>query len=265
MRNLKPCFSSIRKDGRSEGPGKVFQILECSISMMKDFELGERISEALQSWSPADIIRRIITGQTSLMSEFLRIFSVKENVVANRSFVDPRFSLELNILLECYAKILEFPFQDAVEIVLGVSSGRKPLEALSTAVVDWMNFAVFFNAWNLNSCEIRLSEKDSSSSGTWQLASCELADEEVFAIEDWIYRDGSSEGPRKVFQILESSISMMKDFELGERISEALQSWSPADITRRIINGQTSLMSEFLRICKLKVKSFEALKLQFSS
>ncbi|CAA2953699.1 phagocyte signaling-impaired isoform X1 [Olea europaea subsp. europaea] len=284
--------------------------------------------------------------------------SVKKSVEANGSSLDPKFSLELKSLLERYANILEFPFHDAVELVLGVSSGRKPLEALGPAIVDWMNFAVFYNAWNLNSHEIRLSDKDDSSSGTWHLVNllmrkyvlekiestgslisspgsdfpilvqlvteplawysliiqscirsllpsgkkkkkgglaeqinsklfhelqnaiqsvCDIiqmvakwlsdqidqADDENFeAIFSSIHRDASTGGPGKVFQILSSSMSVMEDSELGERISQALQSWSPADVTRKIINGQTTLISEFLKICKLKVKSLQALKLQ---
>lgn len=57
--------------------------------------------------------------------------SVKKSVEANGSSLDPKFSLELKSLLERYANILEFPFHDAVELVLGVSSGRKPLEVWS--------------------------------------------------------------------------------------------------------------------------------------
>lgn len=57
--------------------------------------------------------------------------SVKENIEANGSTVDPKLPLELKILLERYAKILEFPFQDAVELVFGVPSGQKPLEVCS--------------------------------------------------------------------------------------------------------------------------------------
>lgn len=221
-----------------------------------------------------------------------------------------------------------------------------------------MNFAVFYNAWNLNSHEIRLSDKDDSSSGTWHLVNllmrkyvlekiestgslisspgsdfpilvqlvteplawysliiqscirsllpsgkkkkkgglaeqinsrlfhdlqnaiqsvCDIiqmvakwlsdqidqADDENFeAMFSSIRRDASTGGPGKVFQILSSSMSVMEDSELGERISQALQSWSPADVTRKIINGQTTLISEFLKICKLKVKSLQALKLQ---
>ncbi|CAI9776493.1 unnamed protein product [Fraxinus pennsylvanica] len=125
-----------------------------SLSGEKHYQIKQTEANVLKTVEKRSLLPRMI-----YLSIHSASVSVKENVEANRSFVNPSFSLELNILLERSAKILEFPFEDAVEIVLGVSSGRKPLEALSTAVVDWMNFAVFFNAWNLNSCEIRLSEK----------------------------------------------------------------------------------------------------------
>ncbi|KAL8525801.1 hypothetical protein ACS0TY_015154 [Phlomoides rotata] len=57
--------------------------------------------------------------------------SVKENIEANGLIADTKFSLDLKILLERYAKILEFPLHDAIELVFGVSNGKKPLEVCS--------------------------------------------------------------------------------------------------------------------------------------
>lgn len=73
--------------------------------------------------------------------------SVKENIEANGSAVDPKFSLELKILLERYAKILQFPFQDAVELVFGVSSGQKPLE-VCTFPSKTHHFILLFLGYN---------------------------------------------------------------------------------------------------------------------
>ncbi|KAI3461689.1 hypothetical protein Pfo_018352 [Paulownia fortunei] len=284
--------------------------------------------------------------------------SVKENIEANGSLVDSKLSLELKSLLERYAKILEFPFQDAVELVFGVSSGQKPFEGPSPDIIDWMNFAVFLNAWNLNSHEIRFSDRGDSGSSTWNLVNTLLRkyvlekirsagpivsspgsdlpflvqlvteplawhaliihscvrsllpsgkkkkkggsveqsnsqlsyeirnsiqslcdtievvtkwlkdqldkpdDEKFEAIFSSIQRNGRRDGPGKVFRTLESSVSQMKDVELGDRILEALQSWSPADVVRKIIAGQGSLLYEFLKICELKIKSLQALGLQ---
>ena len=55
--------------------------------------------------------------------------SVKENIEANGSSAsDNKVSIEMKMLLERYTKILGFPFQDAVELVFGVSSGQKSFE-----------------------------------------------------------------------------------------------------------------------------------------
>ncbi|PWA41164.1 43kDa postsynaptic protein, N-acetyltransferase B complex, non-catalytic subunit [Artemisia annua] len=70
---------------------------------------------------------------------------------------DSKDSTELKLLLETYANFLELPFQDAVELVISVSHGQKSVEVFSSNLIDWMNFAVFLNAWNLNSHE---SNKD---------------------------------------------------------------------------------------------------------
>lgn len=69
-------------------------------------------------------------------------------------------------------------------------------------------------------------------------------------------------GPGKVFKILESSVSEMKDAEVVDRILEALNSWDPADVVRKIVSGQDGLLSEFLKICELRIKSLQALKRQ---
>lgn len=74
-------------------------------------------------------------------------------------------------------------------------------------------------------------------------------------------RNQKNNGPGKVFQVLESSLSLMKDTDLGDRILESLNSWNPADIPRKIISGQHGLLSEFLRICESKIKSLQELSM----
>ncbi|KAH1066699.1 hypothetical protein J1N35_031686 [Gossypium stocksii] len=73
----------------------------------------------------------------------------KDNSEINGS--DPKISTELKALLERYAKMLGFPLNDAIDVVVGVSRGLKPYEVFGSDVIDWLNFAVFFNAWSLNS------------------------------------------------------------------------------------------------------------------
>ncbi|KAL6563581.1 hypothetical protein OROGR_002540 [Orobanche gracilis] len=260
--------------------------------------------------------------------------SVKEIIETNSSVVDKKLSLELKILLERYSKLLEFPFQDAIEHVFEVSSGQTPLEVLSPNTIDWMNFAVFLNAWNANSHEIRLpSDKGNPGFSTWNFVNTmlstyvletiksagptasspgndlpflvqlvteplawhaliirslvrsshpigkkkkkggpvekinsQLSHEIRISIESlcdtlevvtkWLKEQLNKlddvfepifssiqskerhSGPGKVFNMLESSISQMKDVEVGDRISEALQSWNPADVARKIIAAQ---------------------------
>ncbi|KAK4407724.1 N-terminal acetyltransferase B complex auxiliary subunit NAA25 [Sesamum angolense] len=317
--------------------------------------------------------------------------SVKENLEANGALADSKLSLELKILLERHTKILDFPFQDAVELVFGFSSGQKPFEvtrgngyhriwvfpaavfvflflpllgieqensAPSPDLIDWLNFAVFLNARNLNSHEIKFSDTDPSSTSTWNLVNnmlrkyvtetirctgpvvsspgshlpflvqlvteplawhaliihscvrslhpsgkkkkkggsvdqsntqllheiqnsiqslCDTIemvtrwlreqlntpdDEKFEALFPSILRNGRNDGPGKVFKILESSSSLVKDVEVGARILEAVQSWSPAGVVRKIITGQHSLLSEFLKICELKLKSLQTVRLQ---
>lgn len=71
-----------------------------------------------------------------------------------------------------------------------------------------------------------------------------------------------NEGPGKVLDILETSTSSMNDLELGDRISQALKSWSSADVARKIVTEHCSVLSQFLQICESKVKSLQGLKLQ---
>ncbi|KAL3649168.1 hypothetical protein CASFOL_005571 [Castilleja foliolosa] len=280
--------------------------------------------------------------------------SVKANIEANASMADPKISLELKILLARYAKILEFPFQDAIEHVFRVSSGQTPFEASSPDIIDWMNFAVFLNAWNLNSHEVRSSDKFNTT--TWNLVNTLLSkyimetiksagptssspgnnlpflvqlvteplawhalfiqscvrslhpsgkkkkkggpvehsnshlsreiqvsveslsgtlevvtkwlkeqlnkhDDVIVPIFSSIQSKKKCSGPGQVFNMLESSVSEMKGVEVGDRIPEALQSWSPDDVVRKFVTGQGSLLLECLKIFELKFKSLQALRL----
>ncbi|XP_057487729.1 N-terminal acetyltransferase B complex auxiliary subunit NAA25-like isoform X1 [Actinidia eriantha] len=306
---------------------------------------------------PKAIERRSLLPRMIYLSIQCASSSLKENVETNGSVFDPKISLELKILLERYAKFLGFPFQNAVEMLFATSSGRKSSEALSSDLIDWMNFAVFLNAWNLNSNEIGV-DKNACRTGTWHLVNsllekyilenlrsmgpiisspgCNLpllvqlvaeplawhalviqscvrsslpsgkkkkkggpAEQThsqlsqgirdsiqslcavIEEVENWLREQINSpedvnmeiilsslrvkdqkEGPGKVFQILETSISSMHNVEIGDRISQALKSWSSADVARKIVTGQRTVLSEFLRICESKVKSLQGLKLQ---
>ncbi|KAK3015669.1 hypothetical protein RJ639_007506 [Escallonia herrerae] len=303
---------------------------------------------------PKAMERRSLLPRMIYLSMQCASSSVKENVEANGSLYDPKVSFELKILLERYAKILGFPFQDAAELVFGVLCGQKSSEVLNTDLIDWINFVVFLNAWNLNCHGLELPDRDASRPGTWHLVnsflerfileklrsmgplisspgsdlpivvqliteplawhgliiqSCvrsslpsgrkkkkggpadhlnsqisqEIRDsiqsvcgllEEVMKwlreqvdktvdqnVETILSSLQTEEGPGKVLQTLESLLRSMNDIELGERISQSLKAWSPVNVARKIITGQGTVLSEFLKICKSKVRSLQALKL----
>ncbi|XP_048420482.1 N-terminal acetyltransferase B complex auxiliary subunit NAA25-like [Pyrus x bretschneideri] len=93
--------------------------------------------------------------------------SLKENLEANGNTSDPKGPSELKSLLERYAKMLGFTLNDAVEVVLGVSSGLKSFEVFGADLIDWINFSVFLNAWNLSSHEIGQANGDVGLSRAW--------------------------------------------------------------------------------------------------
>ncbi|CAL5388420.1 unnamed protein product [Camellia sinensis] len=305
---------------------------------------------------PKAIEKRSLLPRMIYLSIQCASSSLKENMATNGSMFDPKVSLELKILLERYAKLLGFPFQDAIEVLSAISSGRNSSEALSSDLIDWMNFAVFLNAWNINSNELgpdkdacrpvslhivnsllekcileklrsmgplisspgsdlpllvqlvteplawhslviqsrvrsalpsgKKKKKGGPAEPTNSQLSQEIRDSiqslcaVIEEVANWLREqiksplDGNveiilsslglkeqNEGPGKVFQILQTSISSMNDVELGDRISQALKSWSHVDIARKIVTGQSTVLSEFLQICELKVKSLQALKL----
>ncbi|KAK4370295.1 hypothetical protein RND71_009770 [Anisodus tanguticus] len=253
--------------------------------------------------------------------------SVKGSFEANGSVFDPRLSSELRLLLDRYANILGFSFQDAVGLAFDILSGLKDAEAWSCNLIDWMNFLVFLNAWNLYSHEV---DRDSiKHGGTWLLVNlilkkyildkvglmgplesspgCDLPNLVLLVTEPlaWHimviqscarlllpsgkrkrkvdlrttvtfsclnkyriypvcmrdYRADGELGPGKVYRVVETLTSSSTiDKDLGVRITRALQSWSPADITRKIITSQGTTLSNFLSICDSKIKSLKELK-----
>ncbi|XP_052190643.1 N-terminal acetyltransferase B complex auxiliary subunit NAA25 isoform X2 [Diospyros lotus] len=306
---------------------------------------------------PKVIERRSLLPRMIYLSIQCASSFVKENIETNGSAFNSKVSLELKILLERYAKFLGFSFQDAIEVLFAISSEKKSSEALSSDLINWMNFAVFLNAWNLNSNELG-PDKDTCRPDTWHIVNsliekyvleklrsmgplisspgcdlhllvqlvteplawhglvvqscvrslhpsgkrkkkggsaeqtnsqlsrvvsdsiqtlCCVVEEVAIWLREQIKKPmdtnmeiilssiqvkEKSEGPGKVSQILETCVSSVSHVELGDRISQALKSWNPADVARKIVTGESTVMSQFLRICESKVKSLKALKLQ---
>ncbi|KAF5446637.1 hypothetical protein F2P56_032248 [Juglans regia] len=119
-------------------------------------------------------VRRVIERKSLLPRMiYLSIRSasalLKENIEVNGSLSDPKTSSELKFLLERYAKLLGFSLSDSIEVVLGVSSGIKPSSTIDSDLIDWLNFAVFLNAWNLSSHELAQPNLDGYKAGSWHI------------------------------------------------------------------------------------------------
>ncbi|KAF8402561.1 hypothetical protein HHK36_010647 [Tetracentron sinense] len=95
--------------------------------------------------------------------------SMKENVETNGSISNTKLYSELKCLLERFAKSLGFPFNDAVKDIVGLSIGDKSFEVFNSDIIDWMNFAVFLNAWNLGSHELNLPDGDGRGPVSWHM------------------------------------------------------------------------------------------------
>lgn len=273
----------------------------------------------------------------------------------NFSIVCPDPSLENErFVCTCYSSIEMSNFVEKHEF----PNDCTLLQALSLDIIDWMNFTIFLNAWNLGSHEIGFPNGGDSERSTWNLVntllrkyiletiksagpiisspgnnllllvqliteplawhcliiqSCirsllpsgkkkkkggpveqsnsqlsnEIRDsiqsicETIEVVTKWlkeqlqtpndekfetayssVQKNGTQSGPGKVFKVLESSVSVMKDADVGYRILEALRSWSPPDVVRKIVGGQDGLLSEFLKICESKIKLLQSLRSQ---
>ncbi|CAN6347249.1 unnamed protein product [Urochloa humidicola] len=75
---------------------------------------------------------------------------------------------EMKTLLEKYARSIGYSFEDALSIVLGMSSGKKAVKDFAPDIVSWMSFAAFINAWNLCSNEPVIPGTDRNSPNSWQ-------------------------------------------------------------------------------------------------
>ncbi|KAK1283393.1 hypothetical protein QJS10_CPB21g01457 [Acorus calamus] len=74
--NIDTLLSHLNVEKCDEGPGRVLGVLK-QVSASVDSELGERILQAFQTWSYVDVIRKIVKGQHTVLSEFQRICDSK--------------------------------------------------------------------------------------------------------------------------------------------------------------------------------------------
>uniref|UniRef100_A0A1J3JDT3 N-alpha-acetyltransferase 25, NatB auxiliary subunit n=1 Tax=Noccaea caerulescens TaxID=107243 RepID=A0A1J3JDT3_NOCCA len=275
---------------------------------------------------------------------------LKESVETNGSKGDLKTCEELKFLLEEYAKLLGCSLSDAVDMITEISQGARSSESLGSDLVDWLNLAVFWNAWSLSSREHwhvlnllleRLIQERIRSMGSSEICSC-YSDVQVLvqiiteplawhsliiqactrsslptgkkkkktqhsdhlasspmsqAIKDsiqslcstlqevsnWLLsqinnpevdqlerflstlkRNEDAGGPGQVLGVLASFIASSEESEVGNRIFEALKSWSTADTARKTVMAQERVLREFLQICESKRKLMETLKQQMS-
>ncbi|XP_050218010.1 N-terminal acetyltransferase B complex auxiliary subunit NAA25 isoform X2 [Mercurialis annua] len=306
-------------------------------------------------------VRRVIEKKSLLPRMiYLSIQSTTVSYKENGSISESKISSELKFLLERYAKMLGYSLTDAIEVVMGASTGLKSSEAFGSDTIDWLNFSVFLNAWNLNSHELSHPDDDRGGRGIWHnvdtllamyilektrsmgslissprgdlpvlvqliteplawhglvLQSCVRAslpsgkkkkksgptehstsllcgiiqdsinssagiveevakwiqeqinkaeDEVVDNILSSLGKKEQDEGPGQVFHLLEKFTSSIDEVQLGSRISQALNLWSPVDVARKIVIGNSTVLSEFLRICESKIKLLHKLKHQIA-
>ncbi|KAL5164411.1 N-terminal acetyltransferase B complex auxiliary subunit NAA25 [Glycine soja] len=106
--HLENILLLLRKDGHNDGPGEVFHILETFISSMNDAELGDRISQSLKSWSPADVFRKMMTGKLKVLTEFsaiceskLKLFNSMKQQIAQLLTNGSSISTDIYIYIQC--------------------------------------------------------------------------------------------------------------------------------------------------------------------
>lgn len=328
-----------------------FEEVAYCIGQILDDQINQSQAKVVKTIEKRSLLPRMVYLSIQCASS-----AVKGSVEANGSVFDPKLSSDLRLLLERYANILGFSFQDAVGLAFDISSGLKDAEAWSCNLIDWMNFLVFLNAWNLYSHEVA---RDSNKHGTtWLLVNlilkkyildkvksmgplesspgCDLPQlvllvteplawhimviqccvrvllpsgkrkkkggpsehynielsqevqdsicwvfETIDVVRQWLneqisksdndkleiilsslQKDGEL-GPGKVFRVVETLTSSSTiDKGVGDEISRALQSWSPVDVTRKIITSQCTALSNFLRICDSKMRLVKELKAQ---
>lgn len=76
---------------------------------------------------------------------------------------------EMKTLLEKYARSIGYSIDDALSMILGMSSGKKSIKDFAPDIVSWMSFAVFINAMNFWSNESLIPRTDQSGPSSWQI------------------------------------------------------------------------------------------------
>ncbi|XP_068634358.1 N-terminal acetyltransferase B complex auxiliary subunit NAA25 isoform X2 [Aristolochia californica] len=120
-----------------------------------DLCLKEKINKAKIEDEKREASSRKAVERRSLVPRLIYLSiqsasSLKESVESNGPTSTIKSKSELNYLLERYAKNLGFTFHEAIKMIVDVSEGNKFFKDLGSEAVDWIQFAVFVNAWNLS-------------------------------------------------------------------------------------------------------------------
>lgn len=94
--------------------------------------------------------------------------SIKEHVEVNGS-VKPDITLELKLLLERFSQFLGFSLSEAIEVVKGSFSNGERSVVSDSNLIDWLNFTVFLNAWNLSSRELVHPDRNEGRPIIWNI------------------------------------------------------------------------------------------------
>ncbi|XP_058110429.1 N-terminal acetyltransferase B complex auxiliary subunit NAA25 isoform X2 [Magnolia sinica] len=312
--------------------------------------MGKQQAKEWEANQHKAIERRSLLPRLICLSVQIASSSHKEHIETNGSVHDGKISSDLKLLLEQFARSLGLSFNDAIEVIAGISDGYKSFKEYGSDMLDWMNFAIFVNAWNLSQ-DLGLPDGDGSRTNSWRIVNnlmekwadeqlqsaqpiltypgedllilvqmvtepfywhslviqscvrsllptagkkkkkssgtdqshsplsqavrssiqslCKAAEKVMKWLEDQhnkpedeklnnllslIQINGSEMGPGHVFQLLEAMASTPHP-QVGERVFQAIQTWSSADVVRGIVRSQSTVLSEFRCACSSRLKS----------
>lgn len=79
--NMDELLSCLLNKGDDSGPGKIFHVLENTVSCASSEDLGDRIFEALKCWNSIDVVRKLVDGQRNVSSCLLSICENKHKAL----------------------------------------------------------------------------------------------------------------------------------------------------------------------------------------
>ncbi|KAF8652454.1 hypothetical protein HU200_062786 [Digitaria exilis] len=130
---------------------------------MCKYKSNEKDGPKLKDAERKSVIPRLVYLSMRGCTTFLR------ESESNGASSDVTVAGEMKTLLEKYARTIGYSLDDALSIVLGMSTSKKAVKDFAPDIVRWMSFAAFINAWNLCSSESVIPGTDRSSPSSWQI------------------------------------------------------------------------------------------------